>query len=414
MKKKNCDSFVDEKVVEELGKTSDTVVEQSKNSSIDESFSYASFGAGLFKKHPILFIIGVLLVIVLAFNLIGSSTLKMTEDIAGVSDFDSYPELEVNNVNASLDSDSLSFSSWTSMSAGSSKSSGGSKNYAASASETISEPMEHATIETGASSETLNAASNKIIYYGDLDIRTANFGATNTLVRTKVNQYGGYIDSYSTSETYSTYKVRIPFENFDAYMSDSEIYSGNDVTSKVSSEDVTIEYADTSSTLESLKIREERLLSYLSAAKNVTEMLTIEEELAEVRGEIQKHQTLLNTMDSYVKYSEINISIRAYGEQVTPTSKLSFWDKLVNTFKEAGEDFVDYTEDFVFGFILGVPTFIFFILRLAIILLIVWGFFAIIKKFINVSRAKKKKKSDVFSKIEDKKEEVISDTKDVE
>lgn len=372
--------------------TTDDKVKSIDNSDFTYSSMFKDVGSNLkkvFKKHPIIFILVCILIVTLAGRLVSESIYTSSSDgVVGSM----YPEFSVKNVNASLDSDfsmptlnsdSASYSGANEFSSDSK--SNNSKSYS-------SQVEEKPVIETGASSEELHNSNNKIIYTGHLNVITPKFAETNALVRQKVTTYGGYLEGYDISDTYATYKVRVPAKNFDAYMSDTDIHTGNNVTSNVSSQDVTLSYSETESVLASLKVREERLLNYLSKAANITEMLNIEEELQEVRGKIESHQNQLNLMDSFINYSIITVEIRSTSNSV-PVTNISFIDELLETLQEAGEDFVDYGEDLLFGIILAIPVIIFGLLRLGIIVLIVWIVLAIIKKCVNKARKKKASKA---------------------
>ena len=375
--------------------TTDDKVKSIDNSDFTYSSMFKDVGSNLkkvFKKHPIIFILVCILIVTLAGRLISESIHMSSYDgvVGSMSD-----EFSVESVSASLDSGFDGFSMPTLNSKSESYSganefssdskSNNSKSYS-------SQVEEKPVIETGASSEELHNSNNKIIYTGHLNVRTPKFAETNALVRQKVTTYGGYLEGYDISDTYATYKVRVPAKNFDAYMSDTDIHTGNNVTSNVSSQDVTLSYSETESVLASLKVREERLLNYLSKAANITEMLKIEEELQEVRGKIESHQNQLNLMDSFINYSIITVEIRSTSNSV-PVTNISFIDKLLETLQEAGEDFVDYGEDLLFGIILSIPVIIFGLLRLGIIVLFVWIVLVIIKKCVNKARKKKASKA---------------------
>lgn len=90
--------------------------------------------------------------------------------------------------------------------------------------------------------------------------------------------------------------VRIPGDKVDAF---SEAVAALGVVKSQSegSEDVTQQHVDLSARLANLKAEEARLREFFDAAKNVSEMLSIEQELARVRGEIE-------SLDAQVKYLE--------------------------------------------------------------------------------------------------------------
>jgi hypothetical protein len=90
--------------------------------------------------------------------------------------------------------------------------------------------------------------------------------------------------------------VRVPADKFEAFV-DEVSKVGTVRYEAETSDDVTQQHVDLSARLDNLRAEEKRLREFFSAAKNVTEMLAIEQELARVRGEIE-------SLDAQVKYLE--------------------------------------------------------------------------------------------------------------
>ena len=90
--------------------------------------------------------------------------------------------------------------------------------------------------------------------------------------------------------------VRVPADTFDAFI-DAASELGTVKYQSEAADDVTQEHVDMTARLENLRAEEARLREFFDAAKNVTEMLAIEQELARVRGEIE-------SLDAQVKYLE--------------------------------------------------------------------------------------------------------------
>lgn len=90
--------------------------------------------------------------------------------------------------------------------------------------------------------------------------------------------------------------VRVPADKLDAF-AEAVAALGTVKSQSEGSEDVTQQHVDLSARLENLKAEEARLREFFDAAKNVTEMLAIEQELSRVRGEIE-------SLDAQIKYLE--------------------------------------------------------------------------------------------------------------
>ena len=151
----------------------------------------------------------------------------------------------------------------------------------------------------------------------DINAETKTFDESLETVKSFVSQYNGIIDnSYidsgnANARNYSKnahFSVRIPAEKLDEFL--SKIGSKLNITFKQENiSDITDEYSDTESRLNSLKIEEESLNNMLKKAKTVEEMIKVEDKLSSVRSEIANITKRLNRYDKQVTYSTVNISV---------------------------------------------------------------------------------------------------------
>lgn len=124
-------------------------------------------------------------------------------------------------------------------------------------------------------------------------------------------QLEGYISNDESNNNYGQSKhnltVRIPSKNFDAFL--KGVGEGVDEFDykNISTDDVTAEYLDVESRIKTKKELETRYLAILNKANSVTEMLEIERELNNVRGEIESAQGRLKYLKNQVSYSTFYI-----------------------------------------------------------------------------------------------------------
>lgn len=90
--------------------------------------------------------------------------------------------------------------------------------------------------------------------------------------------------------------VRVPSDSYEDFIADVSKLGTIKYQSE-STNDVTQEHVDLSARLKNLQAQEARLRDFFDAAKNVKEMLSIEEELGRVRGDIE-------SLDAQVTYLE--------------------------------------------------------------------------------------------------------------
>ncbi|MBR4940664.1 MAG: DUF4349 domain-containing protein, partial [Clostridia bacterium] len=156
--------------------------------------------------------------------------------------------------------------------------------------------------------------SRKLIYHVNYSLETKTFDSSVTSLLALTESLGGYTESSDTrggngSERYATYVLRIPSEKLTDFIAGVGNI-GSILSESLSTEDVTLEYVDIESHLTSLRAQETRLLELLSEAKDLSEVLMIEESLTGVRYEIESYTTRLNTISSLVSYSTVTVSLR--------------------------------------------------------------------------------------------------------
>ena len=125
--------------------------------------------------------------------------------------------------------------------------------------------------------------------------------------------------------------VRVPTENFQAFINavseGVEYFDQRDI----SRQDVTEEFIDLEARLKAKRELENRYLELLSKAKNVKEMLEIERELSNIREEIEAKQGRLNYLQDRVSVSTITLEFYKYTAESGVT--VSYGQKIKNALK---------------------------------------------------------------------------------
>lgn len=230
---------------------------------------------------------------------------------------------------------------------------------------------------TGAEAGEINP--DKIIYSGEAEVETRDFDDSIAKLMEMLEQYGGWIESsslsganyYSISRGNSgnrsaSYTLRIPSDKFETVMNSlSEI--GNVPYTYTYSENVTTQYYDTQARLTAYETQEARLLEMMEKAETVSDVITIEEKLTELRYQIESLQSTLNNWDRQVNYSSLYVTVDEVGEY-TPQPQQSYlqelWQALTGAFKDLGRFF----KNFLVFLVSAIPTIIvlvvlFFIFR---------------------------------------------------
>ena len=208
---------------------------------------------------------------------------------------------------------------------------------------------------TDGSSHIYNPSKVKLIYTANVTAQTTDFAAADAYIKDMVNAAGGYFENQSVSNgTYyngdylkkASYTVRVPAEKFEEFLNGV----GEKVTVKSLNqytEDVGLSYSETEQRLETLNIKLDRLQELLSQATNMTDIITIENEISYTEEDIEFYTNKINRYDSLIGFSTITIDLT---EVANPGSgvgeKEGFFKKLGRKFaeglSETGDNFANF------------------------------------------------------------------------
>lgn len=90
-------------------------------------------------------------------------------------------------------------------------------------------------------------------------------------------------------------------------------------------QDVTNSYVDAQSTLTNLRAEQKRLLHFMDQAQNMSDVLSIEQQLTQVEGRINDIETTLNALKGEITFYTITISLQPPGIVSSPPSKPDPW-----------------------------------------------------------------------------------------
>lgn len=195
-----------------------------------------------------------------------------------------------------------------------------------------------ATVDEAASDEVSDAdtVEQKLVYTSRLTVDTTDFDAYVETVRQKVSELGGYIEQSEINgdaenggrSLYMTIRVPADKRNelTDTAKSNAKVRSQSE-----SVEDVTLEYVDVQSHIEALQTEQQTLLGLLEKADSIDTTLAIQNQLTEVRYQLESYSSRLKVMQNQVDYSTLELS--AYEvNRVTATEKDTFWTRLKDRF----------------------------------------------------------------------------------
>lgn len=228
-------------------------------------------------------------------------------------------------------------------------------------------------------SETID--SRKLIKEISLSVETKDYDNYIAGIRDTVASSGGYIES-SNESNYSelrgfTATIRIPVGKTDSFTK----FASNNVTVIEKSEsvdDVTEKYVDIEARIKVYKAEEESLIEIMKQADNITDLLSVKEQLAEVRAQIESYTAQLKSLENKTAYSTITLNVDEVEREVESEGYWSkVWNNIIEGFKNVGKFITS-----LFSFVLSTIPYFILIAIIGIIVLCIIRFF------------KKKKKSD--------------------
>jgi hypothetical protein len=204
--------------------------------------------------------------------------------------------------------------------AGCSKKGGGDSASAARASEVAAPAAAAGSASAGDSKDGQKAGvevkhvdTRKVIRTGRIDLTVASYDEARARLDAMVESAGGYIDSTQVDRhsgvNSAVIVIRVPADAFTTML--PGLRQLGDITNETTSAaDITAQFVDTEAQLASAQQLEKRLLE-LATAKNGTldQVLTVERELARVRGEIESYEGHLKQWADQVSLSTLTITM---------------------------------------------------------------------------------------------------------
>lgn len=195
----------------------------------------------------------------------------------------------------------------------------------------------------------------KLIKTGSVSLEVEQLAATEEAVLAWCQSFGGYVASSFNHETNAAFTVRIPAVRFD----DAMAAAGNlgRVRSRnISTQDVSEQFYDLRTRLDTRKILRDRLQSYLAQAKDMEDLLHIERELNSTLTEIESMEGRMRRLSNQIDYSTITVDASL---PYRTTDQGFQWPSLDRTVRRFLSNVVDFFVDFVaivlYIIIFGIP-----------------------------------------------------------
>ncbi|MCQ2516675.1 MAG: DUF4349 domain-containing protein [Saccharofermentans sp.] len=199
-----------------------------------------------------------------------------------------------------------------------------------------------------------------------MDLETTNYSQVVNDLLSSVESAGGYVET-SSGNTVSGhlrsgyYVIRVPANQLDFVISGLSA-NATVTSSSESTEDVTLQYADTQAMVESLRIEQETLNELLSQADSLETILILQNELTTVRYQIESYESQLRVLENQASLSTLTVTINEVLEEteVEEPHVVTYGEKVADTFEKMLENTKEFFEDLFLEIILIIPGIIVF------------------------------------------------------
>jgi hypothetical protein len=178
----------------------------------------------------------------------------------------------------------------------------------------------------------------KIVKIGSITLEVNNYKRYDELLHGSVSQFGGYIAQEEQNESdykiENTITIKVPVDQFDRAVRSLTPDSEKVIVKKITSEDVTGEMVDTKSRIEAKKEVRERYMDLLKQAKNMKDILDVQNEINNVQEQIEAAGGRVNYLSHASAFSTIQISFyQVLNAQAKDIKEPDFGQKVLNALK---------------------------------------------------------------------------------
>lgn len=205
---------------------------------------------------------------------------------------------------------------------------------------------------TGNAAEPSYDPNQMIIRTVNLTLSTRDYDTYSEVIPENCKIIHGWIENSTESGSAEsgnrklTVTLRIPSDMLDAYLSSIENDALIVESRSETATDVTESYHDTETRLATQKALLERLQSMVTETASLTELLRLEQEIADTQYTIDSLQSSLNGTARQVCYATVNITLREISEtKKVEVKQLGFFERLGSAFEAGFKGFVGFLED---------------------------------------------------------------------
>ncbi len=177
----------------------------------------------------------------------------------------------------------------------------------------------------------IERSNRMIVKNADLRLKVENTDVAIDRATQVIGDAGGYIvssrvwyqDYYGNNLKYASITIGIPVNEFENVLSRLRKLALEVVDENATGSDVTDQYVDLQSQLVNLESTRARIQEFLEDAKTVDEALRINQELANIEGQIEQIKGQMNYLNDRSAFSTITVNIEPEFPVLTPTPTIT-------------------------------------------------------------------------------------------
>lgn len=219
-----------------------------------------------------------------------------------------------------------------------------------------------ATADVAAKNVNAQATESKIIRTVSFTIRTQQYDAAYTAIEGLIAQYGGTTESLTLSGDQASgalrranLTLRISAEKLDAFVGGANQIAGVSAYSETS-EDVSENYYDIQSRLQTQQTKMARLLELMEKAESTSDLIELENAISDTQYMIDSYTGSLNGYDSRVNQSYVYVTIRELSSaEAAEEANVSLGERIANAVKASLETAGSVLQGFAVFMVAALP-----------------------------------------------------------
>lgn len=257
-------------------------------------------------------------------------------------------------------------------------------------------PAENGMTDAGAgeANAQVTQTTEKIIYTYNYSVETKQFDTFMQAVLNRISEYGGYLENSETNgnaemniSRYANLVIRIPAERMHDFLNMVEENS-NVTYSRSSTENVTLNYVDMQSHIKALKTEQETLMGILERATKLEDIITIQNQLTNIRYELESYESQLRVFDNRINYSTLYLDINEVERETNVATEMSYGEEIAQGLSDTFYDLGQGLRSFSIWFVVNLP---YILLWIVIIVVLVFIARAVFRRMYGEEKREKKK-----------------------